>query len=309
MHNKVEGILAYKTIGVTLNEYGVNNWNIPMTMESFKLYKGTTNKIVLIVRNNDRKPINLAGRNIIFTASDYDTYKTYLSKRIEVINKYQGQALLELDPVTIMNWPVGLMRYTLLLEEPDGTTQILWQDQNMNAEGNFQVMDGPTLGPVPSQICDEFTPNNWIDPVYPHVDNYNQRKIWWYTGAMKANNFNTRYGGLNTAAFYCNNFSGWVMIQGSLEEVAPVTNTQWFTIDAYGLRSFFDKNNIYSLIPELDNPILKMEENPDTSPFLRFDNFSGVSSISFEGKLRWVRFAFISDKMNVGSFDKILFRN
>lgn len=304
MHNKVEGILSYKTINFTLNEYGVNNWNIPMTMESFKIYKGTTNKVVLIVRNNDRKPINLAGRNLIITISDYDTYETLLSRRVEIINKYQGQALLVLEPQVISNWPLGMLRYTLALEEPDGSTQILWQDQNMNAEGNFQLLSGPNIGPRPSEICTEFTPNVWVDPVYPHEKMYNKKNVWWYTSALKGNAFYTNYNGIQTAAFYCRNFSGWVMIQGSLEELAPQTDSQWFTINGYGLRSFFNKNDVYTEI----SPTSKLKEGPDDTPFLRFNNFTGVSSISFEGKLRWVRFAFISDEMNVGSLDKIMFR-
>lgn len=316
MHNKVEGILSYKTIGFTLNEYGVNNWNIPMTMESFKIYKGTTNKVVLIVRNNDRKPINLAGRNLIVTISDYDTYETLLSRRVEIINKYQGQALLVLEPQVIDNWPLGMLRYTLALEEPDGTTQILWQDQNMNAEGNFQLLDGPTLGPKPSEICDNFTPNQWIDPIYPHVDNFEHRSLWWYTGAFKGNAFYSNYQGIQTGAIYCNNFSGWVAIQGSLEEIAPVNDKQWFIINSFGLRNFLNKDNVYSLVPQNtyelpytnDEAFKKMKPNPEDSPFLRFNNFTGVSSISFEGKIRWVRFAFIADKMNIGSLDKIMFR-
>lgn len=312
---KVESIYSLRTISLTLNQYGIDNWNIPMGTESFKVYKGTTNPIVLVIRNNDRKPINLAGRNVIVTISDYETEKTYFSKRVNVIDKFNGQALLTLDPNTIAMWPVGFMRYTIMLEEPDGTSQILWVDYNMNAEGHFEVCDGPTLGPIPSQKCDKFTPNYWVDPAHPKVDDYNLRDTWWYTYAFKGNQWSNNFGGIHTAAFYCKNFSGWVMIQGSLENDIPTNNTQWFTIDAYDLRSFFDKNDLHSIQPETSynygaigsSHILDCTD--DHNPYLRFNNFTGVSSISFEGSLRWVRFAYIADAFNIGSLDKIMFRN
>lgn len=313
---KVESIYSLRTIALTLNKFGVDNWNIPMGMQSFKIFKGTTNPIVLVIRNNDRKPVNLAGRNVIVTISDYETEKTYFSKRVNVVDKFNGQAMLKLDPSTIAMWPLGFMRYTVTIEEPDGMSTMLWLDHNMNGEGFFEVCEGPTLGPIPSQVVTEFTPNYWIDPAHPKVDDYNLREVWWYTSALKGNQWSENFGGLHTAAFYGENFTGWVMIQGSLENDIPINNNQWFTIDAYSLKSFFNKNDLIGIPPQINynyNAIGSAHKVSDNdvleSPFLRFNNFSGVASISFEGSLRWVRFAFIADQFNIGNMNKILFRN
>ena len=54
-----------RKVELTLRESpsGVVNWNLPMNTNDFRVFKDVYNSIEFVVRNTDRKPINMMGRS------------------------------------------------------------------------------------------------------------------------------------------------------------------------------------------------------------------------------------------------------
>ena len=85
--------------------------------------------------------------------------------------------------------------------------------------------------------------------------------------------------GLHTIASYLTDFTGKLYIEGSLDETTPAS-TSWFPID----------------------PIL-------TAEFIQYTSFTGIDPNNFIVNCNWLRFYYIPDGSNTGTFDKILLRN
>jgi len=269
MPDKVIAYWYRRQIDLTQAIPGVPHWNLPMNTCQFKVYKGSKNRIEVIVRNNDRKPINLGTSMLIMTIANPESNQIILQKPLIVRDPLQGSAILILDRFDTDDWLLGYYRYNVLLQDPDTTQSILYVDNNSGGYGYFELIEGPVLGPISSLTCTNFTPGS--------ISDFNT--TFYYSDIFPGNaQINNHDFGAITLAMYMTDWSGQIFVQGCIEESPPVSELSWFPIS----------------VNDLDE--------------ITVNSFSGIFPVTFEASLRWVRVIYLADTDNYGTFDKILFR-
>lgn len=257
--------------------HNVPNINLPMIIYDTKVYKGVTNNIEFVIRNNDRKPVNLVGFGLIAQiravnniSNSKQPTEVLLEKPVTVIDETQGKCRLMLDPEDIQDWATGYYRYTVRMIYQDGRSELLFTDVNKSTWGSFELIEGISSSVVPAieYPANRFTPA----PV-------GEQDVYYTTGAIAGDAQAQRASGTHTIAVYTDNWSGRFWIEGSLSNEAPYPS-EWFPI-------LWENGKSY------------MEISPDSEPKL----------ISFTMNLYWIRFSYKPDANNTGVFNKILYKN
>ena len=252
---------------------GVPNINGPMIQYNTKIYKGASNTIDFVVRNNDRKPINLVGYQISALIQRVEQPELLLEKPVQATDDRNGRCRLTLLPGEIETWFAGFYRYTIRLTDVTGKQEFLYTDVNRSTFGQFELIEGMQVSLVPSTeiLSRNFTP-------YPTGEYDNT----WSTGALPGDAQENRSNGLHTIVAYTSrDFMGDFWIQGSLTTNAPA-ETDWF-----------------------DLPL-----TPAT-PYFRYEqqNSPRIKVFNLTGNYYWIRMFYKEHPQNKGSFDKVLYKS
>lgn len=257
----------------------VPNINLPMIIYDTKIYKGVTNSIEFVIRNNDRKPINLVGFDLIVQIREVNNAsratsepEILLEKRAIMIDETVGKAKLVLDPEDIEDWNTGYFRYTVRTVNTNGQNELLYTDVNKSTWGTFELIEGiaSSLVPAVEILAKNFTPvpRGYYDTLYT-------------TGAIAGDSQAQRASGTHTIAVYTTGWRGKIWVEGSLTNEPP-SPSEWFYIPLTTTTDYFEYTDKNSTSPKL---------------------------INFTKNLYWVRFSYSPDPMNRGVFDKILYKN
>lgn len=268
-------------IDLTLVDRGIRNNNMPFRDSDFKVYRGTFNPVEFIVRDNDRKPIKLVGKSLTVTIINFFTESVVLQKDIFIIDQDKGRIKLLLTPQEIAEWENGFYKYTILINNEDGTNNLLFVDMDQTAAGFFEMIDGvlPDLVESVHIFTDDFMETNIAPPTSDPTR--------FLSSAFPGDALFCEDDGLHTAVVYLTDFVGKFFIQGSLEDTPTPNEDDWFDIFLTMTTPYFEFGNI---------------PTPD-------DTFTGLEAFTFTGSLRWVRFKYVPDDDNIGTVDKILYRN
>ena len=272
-------LFKYKEyIQLTKTDINVPNINMPMIQYNTKIYKGITNSIDFIVRDNDRKPVSLTGLLLNARIQRVDGDQTLLlCKQINIIDEKAGKAQLILNDSDIQHWDTGYYRFTVSTIDINQIESYLFTDINKNTYGTFQIMDGVavSIDPAKEIYSKHFTERP-----------YGDYSIMWTTSALTGDSQLGQANGLHTVAIYTTNFQGKFWIQSSLS-IEPPLDSEWFTI-----------------------PIGDATEYLEFNETTLRDGKQYAKIINFSLNAYWVRFAYWADKIsNTGTFDKILYKN
>lgn len=291
MESKVELYYDNRFLNITLSEISSQNWNLPMNENKFKIYKNSNTIIQFIMRNNDRKPLNLSGKCLFITVNDEYNTKTLLHKCLDVIDEKQGLVKLITRPYETQDWPVGNLTFNVSIDEGDGK-RLLYLDQMETARGFLQVCDGPYVGPRPSQHITNFTPI-MIDDIPTKY------RIWSdvMAGSAKTDN----YDGVQTISTKLFGFTGNITIYLSLEKDMPqITDPVWFPINtkrSNNIQAPTTGNSVsYTEYDQLTvNPNAPYPGYPGTGIYNYYDhvdNFFGNIHYNFTARNNWTIVAF-----------------
>lgn len=246
------------------------NINLPMIQYNIKIYKGVTNTIDFIVRNNDRKPINLVGYQISALIQLVDNDELLLEKAVQATNDTAGKCRLTLTEGEINEWLAGFYRYAIKLTDVTGKTEYLYTDINRSAFSTFELIEGMSASLVPAVelTAEQFTP-------YPTGEYDNT----WSTGALAGDAQDNQANGMHTVVVYTDKFLGKFWIQGSLGVNAPQQD-DWFDIQLTNTTPF------YTYI--VDSP--------------------NIQVFNFTGNYYWIRVFYQESPQNKGKFIKILYK-
>ena len=205
------------------------NW--PMVQYDIKIYKGVTNSIDFVVRNNERRPVNLVAMDIDCVIANQATGEMVLTKPIVSTVPTDGKAQLILDPYDIEDLNAGYYNYIIRSIDVNGIETLLYTDINKSSTGNFQLFDGVLRNEVPAIEIDaaQFTrtPNGLYDGVT------------YLTGAFAGDAQAQKTNGTHTVAVYQTGWYGQFFIQASLSNDTPL-DSEWFHVP------FDDGNDIYT---------------------------------------------------------------
>ncbi len=251
----------------------VPNINGPMIQYNTKIYKGATNTIDFVVRNNDRKPVNLVGYQIEALIQRAEQPEILLEKPVAATDETAGKARLTLFPNEIDDWLASFYRYSIRLTDVTGKQEYLYTDVNRSTVGTFELIEGMSvsLAPALALPAPSFTP-------YPTGEYDNT----WSTGALPGDAQANKANGMHTVVAYTSNrFLGDFWIQGSLTTQTP-SATDWFDIALTPSSNYF-------------------RYTEESSPRIKVFNFSG--------NYYWIRMFYRTSPQNTGSFDKVLYKS
>jgi hypothetical protein len=221
-----------------------------------QIYKGIDNKFNFTIRNQDQKLQSLLDTKIIFNLMSTTTGELIFSRLVKVVTDRKGLATITLEQIDLNDVNAGVYNYSVILFNGEGQPNIVYADDNYNAQGQCRVNDAvyPTF--IPS-----VQPN--LGPFYNNNPNqgqfgYSNNNILFSDVVNVFDRVKTR-SVLQTVQYYGNNFSGTVNIQGSLNAAMKENPDDWFTIDTQN-----------------------------------FANFSGCAYSTFTGKIGLVRFNVIT---------------
>lgn len=265
-----------RKVELTLRETaGLVNWNLPMNTNDFRVFKDVTNAIEFVVRNTDRKPINMMGRTAQITLFDQRTSEMLWQGPLRVINEAKGICKLMISSDVTADWFLQTYSYSVTVTNSDGSTHMLYVDQHEGQRGYFELCQGPCFDPQPSVEI----PGDKLHLVQEEVDQ--QQVSYQFTSALPGTMQRNNFSGLHTTVAFFENFTGELLVQGSVEEGVP-TEGEWFEIETR-----------------------------------KYDHKSGPDNFNILANLQWVRFRLHDHYSDVdvvldkdkGKLTKLVFRN
>jgi hypothetical protein len=267
-------------VQLTQADKNVPNINLPMITYNTKVYKGATNTIDFIIRNNDRKAVRIIGLTLIAQIRPVNQVTNaknppdiILEKELVIVDETKGKAKLVLAPNEIEDWQTGSYRYTVKTINQDNETELLFTDINKETWNSFELVEG---------IASSLTP-----PVEVMGNKFTETPVGWdwdtkmVTGAIPGDAQEERASGTHTVTVYTNKWLGKFWIEGCLANEPPAAN-EWFRI-----------------------PI---GEGVDYYEF-KDDKKVGTTLFNFTMNLYWIRFVYQPTLQNKGKFTKILYKN
>lgn len=280
IHNKVMLYYNPRYVFVSFDNPSAPNWNLTMNETRFKIDRGTHNLVQFIVRDNDRKPINLLGKELHITVNNEDQIRTLIHKKLKVYDAPNGILHLELQPYETLDWPIGYLEFNISITE-ENRSRMISLDQAQTSRGFLEVVPGIYTGPRPSMETCSLVPVkvNDIPDQYRFYSDV-------FPGTLNTSN----YQGLSTAAITTENYSGRMWVMGCMEQEIPQNrDSSWFVIN--------------------------INDNNPNEPFLTFTSSTGITNVDFICRCYWIIFKFdpsIDTLLNPGEFSgikKISYRN
>lgn len=268
-------------IELVLAGNGADNNNMSINRNDFKIYRGSFNPIDIIIRDTNRKPVNLTGKSLTLTVLDFLTDAVLIQKTLEILDAQQGKARVTFLPTDTENWTVCTYKYTILIENEDATQNLLFTDNCDNVVGFFDFLDGvlPQLTDSIKVLGVDFTPVNAVPP--------STEATHFITSAFQGDASLCAVDGLHTVALYATDYVGKFFVQGSLEDTPGPLESEWFDIHLTSFTAYFELGN---------------------TP-LPTSTFTGIEAFTFTASVRWVRFKHTPDNDNAGTLDQVLYRS
>ena len=257
----------HRTICLTMGVYGCPDWNLPMDQSSFVVYTGIVNKVEFSIKTNDRKPVDLTGFQVLVTISDWQTRKQLYVAPATVECCNAGRAFVTLSDSVTSVWPIGYLRYTVVLQDSCGTQSMLWVDQDQGGVGYLELREGPALVPFAPCFFDTFTPEEFS---YPPLTQY-------VTSAVLGNIQSGNYTCDKNLTVSTTNFTGTVKVQASLAVSAPMSEQEWFDVPVSGF-----------------NPTV-------------LQSVTGNTVLNIMVNSRWLRFVYYADPLNQGCLNSMTY--
>ncbi len=199
----------------TLVEDNSKTVNLPMNDRIIKIYKGADAFLPFRLKNQDRKPLSLAGVNVtmFLRKSGAVTNAPVISRPLTVKNSYDAECEVLLGESEIRDLESGLYHMTLQHEDSNGTTRTLYSDYNQRAAATVEIIDDQVPSFADSQVLTTFN------------DIGNNQKYYSDIVVGDAQSFDKK--GLHTFSVYATNFTGKLFAEGSLD-LNGVTTGNWF---------------------------------------------------------------------------------
>lgn len=260
----ISGYLYRQAIELIIMDSGPHRENTLVYAKPLQIYKGIDNTIRLLIKNQEQKLLSLRDSIIEFNLISSDNHELVF-KRACTVTIDKGAAILTLAETDLNDVTAGVYTYSVKLVNGEGETRIVYADDNYNAQGQARVND--TVYP---KFLPSLQPN--LGPFYnnnPSASGYSIADDMFSDVMEVANRGNIR-SVIQTIQYYGTNFTGTVLVQGSLSATLSAYPDDWFDIN---------------------------EQN--------FDGFTGCQYSNFTGKIGLVRFKITTVD---GTLNKILYR-
>jgi hypothetical protein len=196
-------------VGGTLMNYPVNRCD-------FNLYRYVDNQIDILVTDVDRQPVSFANATATLNLLDFRHQRLILSRALQIIDAANGQLRFTLSATESGNLPSKTLKYSVVMNNPNGSTTMLFTDRSLKAAGQINVLDGPIPEP--------------IDPVVIEFSDFLSRNSFYYSSSYAGAAMVDNPTGIHSAVMDLTGFSGTITVQGSVELSPPTDDSLWFPI-------------------------------------------------------------------------------
>jgi hypothetical protein len=207
-----------KRIEVFVNNGRQQLRNMPMNSADLVIWKNVVNTVEFMVKNLDRRPVELMGSQLVLNILDSHNNTILLSRPMHIVDEHKGIAAIQLQPWETVNFPLGFHQYSILLVDQQGE-KLLMLDRDQSTVAVLEVKQASTT----PQWRPSIVVNTWTPTVEGQSTIYTSSSL---KGSLQVNNITN----LHTIAVYASNYSGSFFVQGSLSKDIP-TNIDWFYID------------------------------------------------------------------------------
>jgi len=226
-------------------------------------FKGVDNLLDITLTGVDRRPVSLLLKELAITMWDRNTGATIFRRRAIPTIAENGQARLTVFARDLMT--IGSGVYTLGATFVDGNgleTALTW---NRAQQGAFDVEVKDAVVPT-SRATHEIT--SW--------SNINNLLV---SSAFNGPQFYRKESNLFTVALYASNWTGSVIVQGTIDETVT-GSTLWANLKP---------------------------QNYETA-VLNLNGYTGIDPYNYYAGVRWVRLVKEDSLSNAGTLDKVLIR-
>jgi hypothetical protein len=221
----ISGYLYNQTIDLVILDSTPDRENTLVYAKPLQIYKGIDNKIKLLIKNQDQKLRSLIDTSIIFNLVDSATRELIFTRRVVPITDKRGSAYVTLDRMDVDELPAGIYNYSVQMISGEGEYNIIYADDNYNAQGQARVNDGvyPVFQPSLQPNLGPFYNNN------PNSHGYSDG-TYAYSDVMNVFDRAKARDVQQTVQYNVTDFFGSVVIEGSLSPTLTAYPDDWFYI-------------------------------------------------------------------------------
>ncbi len=200
-----------------------------------KIYRGVDNRIDIQVRNSDEKAADVTGSTLVFNLVERESQTLVAQKDCVTVNAATGKYYVILTESELLNIETGFYQYSVYNEartdNGDGTHLVssrtpLYIDSQYDTLANIEVLDSGTGEPAASTVIKAFSLHKSFGEPF---DDY------YVSSIVSARPQTTDPQTVHTFQMYFTNYSGQVIIQGSLNDDNDPKN--WVNLETLTLSS------------------------------------------------------------------------
>lgn len=226
-------------------------------------FKGVDNILDLTITGSDRRPVSLLRRELTITMWDRTTGSTIFRRRAMPTVAENGQARLTVFARDLMTLGSGIYALGATFVNAEGLeTALTW---NRAQQGGFDV-----------EVKDAVIPTSRGTYEITEYTNSNSTLV---SGAVNGPQFFRKDTSLFTVGLYATNWTGSIIVQGTLDETVTGT-TLW----------------------------ANLKPQDYTTPVLTLNGYTGIDPYNYYAGVRWLRITKTDSPSNVGTLDKVLIR-
>jgi hypothetical protein len=183
-----------------------------------KIYRGVDNRIDIQVRNSDEKAADVTGSTLVFNLVERETQALVAQRDCVTVSASTGKYYVILTERELLDIETGFYQYSVYNElrtnNSDGTYLVtsrtpLYIDSQYDTLANVEVLDSGTGEIIPSTEIKAFSLHKSFGEAFSD---------YYISGIINARPQTTTPQSLHTFQLYCTNYSGEVVIQGSLDD-------------------------------------------------------------------------------------------
>ncbi len=203
---------------------------------NLKIYRSVDNRIDIQVRNSDQKASNITGSVLVFNLVTRETKDLILQKDFTPIDLATGKVTVTITEDELLDIDLGAYDYTIVKEVRESLDSTnykvvsripMYTDSQYDVVGTLEVL-GDVLGTVePSLVVDKF---EYVNPFAVG----DETPKYYISSIIDALPQNYKGSSLHTFQFKHTNYTGSVMIQGSLDDQGA-TPSKWVDITSVDL--------------------------------------------------------------------------
>ena len=226
-------------------------------------FKGVDNLLDLTITGSDRRPVSLLRREITITMWDRETGATIFRRRAMPVVAENGQAQIVVFARDLMTLSNGIYALGATFVNAEGLETALTWNRAMQGAFDIEVKDAVVPTSRSTTEVTSYTNSNGI----------------MMSSAFNGPQFFRKDTSLFTVGVYATNWSGTVVVQGTMDELVA-GDTLW----------------------------ANLKPQDYTTPILNFNGYTGIDPYNYYAGVRWLRIVKTNSPSNAGTLDKVLIR-